>query len=138
MTTLSRIQVINIDCLSTSEKEHDEIYLLCQADGGVPIRYPRSLTDAHSIEKGAIWDIENEVDLILNFEFELLITIWDTDITLNPQVGTYLASHQYCYNGQKVETGSHTASPAKNPNGAQYQIRTRTQSSITTSTPDQS
>lgn len=132
MAQYSRLKITSIKCNSPSEngvfKEfNDEVYLLCQADGGVPIRYPMCLTDSHSMTTGNTWVIDN---LILNFEYEILITLWDVDVTLDPQVGTYLVSHEYCYNGDNMKEGNHSVTPGKNPNGASYTINSTALSPI--------
>lgn len=85
------IQILSITCNHPSEAGHDEVYLICQADAGVPIRYPMHLADSNSMTSGDVWNL-NDPNLILNFENEVLVTLWDCDENYIPALSTYLQS----------------------------------------------
>lgn len=86
------IQVTSIICNSTSESgitDGDEVYLVCQADGGFPIRVPAKLNSSENMKAGDTWNIDG---LVLNFEYEVLVTLWDHDLNYDPNLATYLQS----------------------------------------------
>ena len=115
MSNKSKVQITSIYCNSASELGNDEVYLICQADGGVPIRYPAQLADAHSMTKGDTWKL-TDPDLVLNFENEVLVTLWDRDVSYDPTVSTYLVSNDY------TPGGGAGSVRIQNPNGADYTI----------------
>jgi len=126
---VTKIKIESIKCLSASEnagpKEfHDEIFLICQADGGVPIRYPHDLASSKPLTANETW-ILDDPELVLTFQYEVLITIWDVDVSYDPTVSTFLCCHQYCYNGGLLEPGEQVATPDQNDNGAHYSITSR-------------
>lgn len=110
------IRVNSIRCNATSESgvtDGDEVYLVCQADGGLPIRVPAKLNSSENMEKGDTWNLD---DLVLNFEYEVLVTLWDHDLSYDPNLATYLQSTDF-------EPGSGSGSrDLKNLNGADYTI----------------
>lgn len=110
------IRVNSIVCNATSESgitDGDEVYLVCQADGGLPIRVPGKLNSSENMEKGDTWQLS---DLVLNFEYEVLVTLWDHDISYDPNFATYLQSADF-------EPGTGSGSRRlKNHNGADYTI----------------
>jgi len=109
------IQINSIYCEGTSESGHDEVYLVCQADAGIPIRIPYGLNGAHSMSKddNNPWNLDN---LILNFEYEVLVTLWDHDLNYDPNLATYLQSNDF-------QPGSGSGSVhLTNRNGADYTI----------------
>lgn len=107
------IQINSIYCGGTSESGHDEVYLLCQADAGFPIHIPSGINTANSMAKGDTWTLDN---LILNFEYEVLVTLWDLDLNYDPNLATYLQSHDF-------QPGSGSSSiQLTNRNGAKYTI----------------
>jgi hypothetical protein len=109
------IQIISITCNHTSEAGHDEVYLICQADAGIPIRYPIQLADSHPMTGGNVWNLDDPT-LILNFEYEVLVTLWDCDENYIPALSTYLQSIDF-------ERGSGEGYVhLSNPNDANYTI----------------
>lgn len=109
------IQITSIKCLSNSEAGKDEVYLICQADGGVPIRYPAQLANSVSMDDNDVWTLDNP-SLILNFEYEVLVTLWDCDVSYVPSLSTYLQSNDF-----RPGSGSSSIT-LSNPNDAKYTI----------------
>lgn len=110
------IEIKSIQCNATSESNissGDEVYLVCQADGGLPIRVPRGINVGHKMKKGDTWTLD---DLVLNFEYEVLVTLWDHDLNYDPNLATYLQSNDF-----PPGTGS-GAIRLTNLNGADYTI----------------
>ncbi|WPU97012.1 hypothetical protein SNE25_15935 [Mucilaginibacter sabulilitoris] len=110
------IEVTSIKCNATSEtnvSSGDEVYLVCQADGGLPIRVPAGLNESEKMKKGTTWTLNN---LVLNFEYEVLVTIWDHDLNYDPNLATYLQSNDF-----QPGTGS-GSKRLTNHNGADYTI----------------
>lgn len=91
------IKITSIYCKTPSERnisDGDELYLECQADGGFSVHFPSGINQAHNMESGDTWNItdDNGEPLILNFEYEVLITLWDHDLNDDPNAATYLQS----------------------------------------------
>jgi len=107
------IQINSIYCGDTSEHSCDEVYLVCQSDAGIPIRVPAGINPSQPMKKGQTWTLD---DLILNFEYEVLVTLWDHDGKDNPNWATYLQSHDF---GPGSGSGSIQLT---NPNDANYTI----------------
>lgn len=110
------IQINSIICSDTSEGgvvDYDEVYLVCQSDGGYPIRVPAGVNARVKMEAGDTWTLPN---LVLNFEYEVLVTLWDHDLNYDPNLATYLQSHDFLpgIGGGSVRL--------KNHNGADYTI----------------
>lgn len=113
MQKLYSVQITSIYCEETSELNTDELFLVCQADGLLPWRIPSKINDSHHMEKGKTWVLDN---LILNFHFEVLVTLWDHDLNYDPNLLTYLQSTDF-------EPGSGSGSRTlKNWNGAVYTV----------------
>ena len=96
----TKIQITKIHCTSTSEPGSDEVYLICQADGGIPILYPYKLANPTnhpgSMSSGDDWILNNDGnDLVLNFEHEVLATLWDSDVDDDLTVSSFLGSCDY-------------------------------------------
>lgn len=109
------IQITKIHCTHNSEAGNDEVYLVCQADAKFPIRYPAQPAQAHSMGDGEDWEL-TDPPLILNFEYEVLVTLWDQDLSYDPNLATYLQSHDF-------RPGSGSGSIAlSNRNDAEYTI----------------
>lgn len=111
----SKIQITKIHCKHNSEAGKDEVYLVCQADAGIPIRYHLSPKDTVSMDDGDDWTI-TDPNLILPFEYEVLVTLWDQDLSFDPNLATYLQSHDF-----RPGSGSGSIS-LSNPNDAEYTI----------------
>lgn len=109
------VQIVSITCNGTSEAGHDEVYLICQADAGIPIRFPAQLANSVSMTDSSVWTLNNP-NLILNFEHEVLVTLWDCDVSYLPTLSTYLQSNDFTPGSG---SGSITLS---NRNGANYTI----------------
>jgi hypothetical protein len=110
------VQINSIQCNATSEHDvtgGDELYLTCQADGGLPIRVPGDPNTSHSMEKGYTWKLDN---LVLNFDYEVLLTLWDHDLNDDPNLATFLQNYDF------VPGGVSGNKQLKNYNGADYTI----------------
>lgn len=112
-----KIQITGIYCYNSSEHGHDEVYVISQADAGFAHRYPSQLATYVSLKKGHVWHPQNP-DLILEFENEVLVTLWDQDLSYDPALATYLISYDYT----KDNVAKSTSVGIKNPNGGEYKI----------------
>lgn len=111
----TKIHVSAITCNGTSEIGHDEVYLIYQADGRAPFRYPVKNSDYQSMAKGDTWSFTDD-ELNLEFTHELLITLWDRDTAGLPNLATFLVS---------FDITPDTLQPVlaeANPNGAAYEL----------------
>jgi hypothetical protein len=106
------IKITTILCNSTSESGHDEVYVICQSDAGLPIRFPTGINEYTQMTSKTSWSL-NET---LNFEYEVLVTLWDEDLSYDPNLATYLQSNDF-----RPGTGSGTLR-LTNRNGADYSI----------------
>jgi hypothetical protein len=109
------ITINQIVCIGTAEVGDDDVFLRCQADAGITIRYPFSPNDIqkmNSHEKSK-WNL----DLELNFDYEVLVTLWDQDAEIAPGLATYLQSQDFL-----PGTGRGNTSTLTNLNGAKYVI----------------
>lgn len=113
------IKLTSIKCDGSSEPgitDGDEVYLVCQADAGLAIRFPEGINEGYNMESGSTWSLNNDEGLILNFDYEVLVTLWDHDLNYDPNVATYLQSVDF-----EPGTGS-SYIHLKNPNGADYKV----------------
>jgi hypothetical protein len=103
MADKTKIQITSIHCNSTSEPGSDEVYLICQADGGIPVVYPPGLANLtkhpYSMSAGDTWSLPDGVvattDCVLNFEHEVLVTLWDSDLDDDLTVSSFLGCYDY-------------------------------------------
>lgn len=103
MSTKNKIQITSIECKGTSEPSSDEVYLICQADGGVPLFYPVGIAQlsAHpqSMSPTApdnVWTLPTgDTALVLNFDHEVLVSLWDSDVDDDLTVSSFLGSYDY-------------------------------------------
>lgn len=89
------VKINSITCNATCETNitsGDEVFLVCQADGGLPIRVPAGMNNSEQMKKGSTWSLN---DLVLNFAYEVLVTIWDHNLPYDPNQITYLQSHDF-------------------------------------------
>ena len=109
---MAQVTLNSIKCNATSEAGHDELYLICQADARLFFRYPAALADSIQMGPGSTWSL----NLPLTFTHEVLVTLWDCDVSYIPSLSTYLQSHDF-------EPGSGSDSiTLTNPDGASYTI----------------
>lgn len=109
------VKITSIRCHSTSETDitaGDEVYLVCQADGGLPIRVPAGVNSSQNMKHGDVWNL----NLILNFQYEVLVTLWDHDLNYDPNQATYLQSNDF------VPGSGSGSKRLTNLNGADYTI----------------
>lgn len=97
----TQIQITKIECLQVSEPFGDNVYLICQADGGVPIPYPPGImklkSDPHHMSNNETWPSDPPLSppLKLSFEYEVLVTLWDSDVDDDPTVASFLGSQDF-------------------------------------------
>lgn len=111
------IKITSIHCNATSESDvsaGDEVYLVCQADGGFPIRIPAGINASQNMKKGDTWTLNDQA--VLNFQYEVLVTLWDHDLNYDPNLATYLQSNDFV-----PGTGS-GSKRLTNLNGADYTV----------------
>jgi|GEM_PF-2653626 len=113
MQQLHSIQITSVSCQEASEFTTDELFLVCQADGLLPWRIPAKINESHHMQKGNTWNLDN---LVLHFQFEVLVTLWDHDLNYDPNLLTYLQSTDF-----EPGTGSGSRQ-LKNWNGAIYTV----------------
>jgi hypothetical protein len=112
------VLVSKITCQSTSELGNDEVVIIYQADGGVPMRwadgqkYQRMNPDPDpGNDEVSTWN----TNLSLDFDHDVLVTLWDHDDPI-PSNSEYLISVDY-------RPGNVPASfNMANNNGANYTI----------------
>ena len=113
MEKFHSVQINSIYCESTSESSTDEVFLTCQADGLTPRRFPKAINNSYPMQKGNTWQLDH---LVIEFQFEVLVTLWDHDLNYDPNLCTYLQSTDF-------EPGTGSGSRRlKNRNGASYTI----------------
>lgn len=126
MSSKTKLQITSIVCNAPSEGTHldgllaDEVYIYCQCDGLMVLRYPTKLGTATSMTKGDTLSFDG-TPFVLDFEHEALVTLWDCDVTYYATVSTYLVSNDYT----PADATGEKATNIKNPNGADYTIYTR-------------
>ena len=99
----TKIQITSIYCNGVSEIGGDNVYLICQADGGIPVVYPPGLANLskhpYPMSAGDTWTLPDgtyaTVECVLNFEHEVLVTLWDSDLDDDLTVSSFLGSYDY-------------------------------------------
>lgn len=123
-----KIRIKGIVCVKASDAygDHDEVFMLCQSDGGAPIRVPPppfttvslKTYEADNDPDGSYWNFDGEdwPELFVEFENEVNITLWDQDHKLDPNSADYL--------GNVELTNDSTPSPIYFSNGdsSEYKI----------------
>lgn len=116
--TRHSVTITSITCKGTSESGNDEVFILYQVDGGLPVRYPAEKYQRMNPKA----DPSNNVlstwglNLDLNFDHEVLVTLWDNDSTTNWNEPDFLVNIEY---RADYFTSSYEM---KNDNGADYVI----------------
>ncbi len=131
-----KLQIISITCNSPSENVgssdfHDEVFLLYQADANEAHRYPpyseklehpyEDVSLVNSMTTGTLWSLVDP-GLVLEFENEVLVTLWDRDSTRVPKYDTYLQSIDYQAGTTYTTSPQQQSVTLTNPNGASYTI----------------
>jgi hypothetical protein len=112
------IKITAIACNGTSEDGNDEVYIIYQPDAGLPVRYPATSCQRMNISADPDNDVVQrwDFDLTLDFDYEVLVTLWDQDVMGMNNVSTFLINHDYT-------AGAPPASVSmSNNNGANYTI----------------
>jgi hypothetical protein len=103
----------SITCNGASEgNHHDEVYVVYQADAGFPHRIPRNPLHHHSMLGGDVWTVGQT----MTFTRDLMITLYDQDLSFLPALSDYLVSWDYT-----ADSVPPTVS-ISNPNGANYTL----------------
>lgn len=115
------IKITSIRCLGTSESNitgGDELYLVCQADAGIPVHMPFGNQEGKQMKSGDTWELEDDEGILLNFEYELLVSLWDYDFNDTLNNSTFLQ----CYNFDLRTPSGTFYKELENYNGAHYKI----------------
>ncbi len=91
----------------------DDIYVIWQADGGVPHRYPAATLATQPMQDGDTWNINQ----VMTFSRDLQVTIYDQDAARMPTFSDYLVSWGF------TNIDIAPSSTMSNYNGASYTIR---------------
>jgi hypothetical protein len=122
------VDITSIVCEATADTggNNDEVFVIWQADGGVPVRYPatgpQNMNSTASSNAVSTWNIPSK-DLHLVFEKEAVVTLWDSQHSLDPSSAIYLMSYEYTAPG--INPGypaSATSYTMSNHNGGKYTI----------------
>lgn len=104
------IQLTQIKCNETSERGHDEVYIMYNLDGGKDKRFPDK--DYVSMESGSIW----KPNLPLSFSDTAVVGLYDSDNGKDEFLGSYT------YLSSTTQPSNVTVS--NNSNGASYNLST--------------
>jgi hypothetical protein len=136
MGDTTKLKIVSITCNSPSENVgsndfNDEVFLICQSDAGHAQRYPpyseklehpyEDISLVNSMTTGDIWTL-TDPELVLEFEYEVLVTLWDRDSTRVPKYDTYLQSNDYQAGTTFTTSLDQQSVTLTNPNGASYTI----------------
>lgn len=136
------VKITSIVCEATDDMgdANDEVFVIWQADGGIPVRYPadnyQRMNTTADPDKNVVstWNIPDG-DLNLTFEKEVLVTLWDSTVGIDPSSSAYLMSYEYTAPG--INPGypaSETSYTMSNHNGAKYTINATAVTPETTNT----
>jgi hypothetical protein len=134
------VHIASIVCEATADtgNANDEVFVIWQADGGIPVRYPAdnyqkmNTTADPDSDVVSTWNIPAG-DLNLTFEKEVLVTLWDSTVAIDPSSSVYLMSYEYTAPG--INPGypaSETSYTMSNHNGGKYTINASTVSAVST------
>ncbi len=114
------IRITSIACHGTSDfgGANDEVYVIYQADAGVPVRYPPASYQRMNTTADPGKDVVQtwDMNLQLDFDYEVLVTLWDQDTSWNPNNSEFLINADYT---SSTPPSSYSMS---NNNGASYTI----------------
>lgn len=134
------VSITSIVCEATADTggSNDEVFVIWQADGGIPVRYPttnsQNMNSTASSNAVSTWTIP-EGDLHLVFEKEVLVTLWDSQHTLDPSSSIYLMSYEYTASGiNPGYPGTETSYTMANHNDAKYTINATAVAEVTSGT----
>lgn len=141
-TTTQRysVKINSIVCGATADtgNANDEVFVIWQADGGIPVRYPAdnyqrmNTTADPGSDVVSTWNIPAG-DLNLTFEKEVLVTLWDSTVAIDPSSSIYLMSYEYTAPG--INPGypaSETSYTMSNHNGGKYTINASAVTAVST------
>lgn len=112
MTTT--ITLNSVTCNQTSGGSGaDEVYLVYQADAGLPHHVPRRFTKPQTMNAGQTW----QVNQVMSFERDLLVTLYDHDGLITDTFSDYLVSYDYTPNSLP------TSVTLSNNDRAQYTLK---------------
>ncbi|MBA3879350.1 MAG: hypothetical protein C0500_06515 [Sphingobium sp.] len=90
--------VTSINCKNTSETPHnDEVFIIYQADAGIPVRFPATSYQRMNTSADSANDVVSTwtTNLKLEFDHEVLVTLWDEDSKADLNKPTFLANVEY-------------------------------------------
>lgn len=116
------IELTSIVCNGTSDegKSNDEVFMIYQADAGVPVRYPAAKNQPMNTQSDTSKDILHVwyVNLVLNFDYEVLVTLWDDDPGSNSH-SEFLVNYDY------TSASPPASVTMSNHNGANYTLNAK-------------
>ena len=93
------VVLTHISCEGTSELggANDEVAICYQADAGVPVRYPATGYQRMNTAADSSNDVLQTwyVNLELDFDYEVLVTLWDQDLGGDNNTSEFLANKVY-------------------------------------------
>lgn len=108
-----QMTITGITCDKCHSSKEDNVFLLIQADAGVPARYP--LVDSVDMGNGSTMTLPDG-GYVVNFDYGVVVTAWDLDSRLFTGVN----APDFLFNFY-VTSGSGSASGTmSNENGAKY------------------
>ncbi|MBV0911697.1 hypothetical protein [Anianabacter salinae] len=105
--------ITNITCNNPcSGIQDDDVFLLIQADGGPPARYPAVGT--YSMGAGTQWTLEGGYEV--DYDYGVIVTAWDRDSYMLKN----LDSPDYLFNINVKGNTTSSTNTKTNHNGADY------------------
>lgn len=110
------ITLDSVKCEATSAgKTSDEVYLVYQADAGVPFQLPMRPQPPHSMNTDKDHNTWN-IGQTMRFNRDLLITLYDHDTAVTDNRSDYLVSFDY------TPSNLPTSTTLSNNDGARYTL----------------
>ena len=117
------IMISSVACHGTSDvgDDNDEVYIYYQADAGLPVRFPAVSYQPMNTKDDPNDDPRKNVvqtwntNLQLDFDYEVLVTLWDQDVEGVNSASEFLINKDYT-------SGAASTYNMVNNNGANYTI----------------
>lgn len=100
-----------ITCQGSSEGT-DDVYVIMQADGGLRVRIPSGPRNHQEMSNGSTWTVGQTI----TFNNDVLVTLYDSDLGVDPALSEYLVSYDY------TPLDFPSSVPLTNTNGARYTL----------------
>ncbi|HVZ51842.1 MAG TPA: hypothetical protein VG986_07750 [Pseudolabrys sp.] len=106
--------ITNITCNQRhSTTQDDNVFLLIQADAGVPARYP--LVDSEDMGNGSTMTLPDG-GYVVNFDYGVVVTGWDLD----SRIFTNVNAPDFLFNFSVNSNSASYSGTMSNENGAKY------------------